>query len=117
MIFAWRLLVFVEWTLITLLAIGLLILTFDLFQAWNASACSAGASTDCYPWGAEGPVSELWNYASKRNYLVASAVSVLTISFTLLGALVVSQGRRILVLLAGVAVGHLGYYVVPRLFS
>src|SRR5215218_4684699 len=104
MVMAQRFLFVIERVLIVLLSIGLLFLVFDLFQAWNASPCGLGAGKDCYPWGAEGPVAGLWNYASKRNYLVSSVVSVLAISGTLFSTLIAPKGCRILVLVAGIAV-------------
>jgi hypothetical protein len=48
----------------------LALFSVDLVSAVGADDCSSGASKNCYPWGAEGPVAGVWSYESKRNYLV-----------------------------------------------
>jgi hypothetical protein len=107
-------LVVIEWTLIVLLSLGLLTLAIDFPGALYADPCLPRPSQGCYPWGGEGPVAGLWNYASKRNYLASSIFSLLAASVTLLGTFVVARDKRIFALMAGVAVLYLGNYLLPR---
>jgi hypothetical protein len=106
-------LVFIEWALIAFFSILLLMLAVDLPNAWYAEPCWPHAGEGCYPWGGEGPVATSWNYASKRNYLASSIFGVLATSGILFGALMVSRGQRIFVLLAGIALLYLGNILLP----
>ena len=60
------------------------IIAIDLVMAFGAEACSAGRSTtNCYPWGAEGPAAESWRYTSKSIYLASgTAISFLPAAVT-----------------------------------
>ena len=49
----------------------LALVSADLLNAISSQPCSEGG-TDCYPWGAEGPVAGMSSYASKSNYLLRS---------------------------------------------
>ena len=42
----------------------------DLVSAVDAEACPSGGRSNCYPWGAEGPVPGTWSYESRTNYLI-----------------------------------------------
>jgi len=107
--------VVVEGLLIGLLVLILAMNVLDLPYAWHAQPCAIERSSGCYPWGAEGPA-ELWIYASKRNYLVWSVFDTVVSGAALVGALLLSQGRRIFVLLVGAALTLLSRYFLPLIF-
>ena len=86
-----RMLFFIEWALIVIFALGLLGILIDLPSAWQANPCSPNDPSHCYPWGAEGPAADYWNYASKRHYLASSIFGASVASATLLGAFIVSR--------------------------
>jgi hypothetical protein len=115
MVIARRLLGFVEWALILFFSIVFLMLVIDLPGAWNAEPCWPHASQDCYPWGSEGPVAGGgWSYASKRNYLASGIFVALLTSVTLLVTFLVSRAKRVVVLMAGLALLYLGELLLPR---
>lgn len=47
----------------------------DLMLAIGAEPCSVSTASGCYPWGAEGPAGEHWQYASKSTYLISGIAS------------------------------------------
>jgi len=108
--------VVIEGLLIGLLVLFLAMNVFDLPYAWHAQPCSIERSSGCYPWGAEGSSAGLWIYASKRNYLVWSVFDTVVSAAALVGALLLPQGRRIFVLLAGAALAFLSRYFLPLIF-
>jgi hypothetical protein len=80
----------------------------DYFTALKALPCSTpGSGATCYPWGAEGPVADSWNYVSKETYLRAS----LGINFIFAGALLAPFFARGLwsgiIAMVGILVGGL----------
>lgn len=94
-----------------LLAIGIvlsilgLFVVFDVFSAVGAEACVGGAAwADCYPWGAEGPASESWQYQSKGMYIATGLViailpifSTASIAFKGIRGLQLTSSHRITV--------------------
>jgi hypothetical protein len=87
----------------------------DLPQAWNAQACSIQITPTCYPWGwFEGPLGgPSWGYASKSSYLVSGLYLLGISSVGISSALWLKAGRRIHVLLAGLALLYIGQYLLP----
>ena len=109
-----RAVVVFEWVLIGLFVLVLTMVLFDLPSAWNAQPCSVKSITpDCYPWGFEGPAGGSWNYASKKNYLVTSVFAAIVSCTALVSTLVLPQGRRIFVLLIGMALIYLSDFFLP----
>jgi hypothetical protein len=109
-----RLVTIIEWALIAFLSIGLVVLLIDLPGAWNAKPCWQDPGQGCYPWGGEGPVAGLWNYASKQNYLASSIFEAALSGVALIGAFVISRRYRIFVLLAGIALLYASDFVLSR---
>jgi hypothetical protein len=114
-----RAVVICEWILISLFALVSVFLLLDLPSAWQAQPCSMRPITpDCYPWGmTEGPMEgPSWSYASKQNYLV-SGIYLLGVSLLALILMPwLPPGRRILALLAAIALLYAGGYLMPLVF-
>jgi hypothetical protein len=104
-----------EWVLISLCAIVFIVVVVDFAQAWNAQACSSQVTPTCYPWGwFEGPLGgPSWGYASKNNYLVSGLYLLGISAVGVSSALWLKAGRRIYVLLAGLALLYIGQYLLP----
>jgi hypothetical protein len=100
----------IEWLLVGLFAFILTAGLLDLPSAWHAQPCSIQPTSGCYPWGTEGP---LWNYASKRIYLVSSSFDTILSCAVLVSAFVLPQGRRIFALLIGGALFYLSGFFLP----
>jgi hypothetical protein len=112
----WRVVIFAEWALIGLLVLYLAMSLLDLAEAWNAQSCAVRPTTNnCYPWGknTQGPVAGAWNYESKEKYLASSIYTDIVITLTLLGAFMVSKGRRIFVLLGAWVFLKAGEFLLP----
>jgi hypothetical protein len=109
--------IFVEWMLIGLFVLLLAAIFLDLAGAWDAQPCSARLGGNCYPWGKgmEGPIAGAWNYESKRNYLASGIYLEIVLSLTLLGAFMVSKGRRIFILVGALVPLKAGEFLLPLL--
>jgi hypothetical protein len=113
MVAARQAVVAIEWLLVGLFALILMVHLLDLPSAWHAQPCSIDRSSGCYPWGAEGPASEFWNYGSKRIYLASSIFDAILSCVVLVSAFVLPQGRRIFALLIGGALFYLSRFFLP----
>jgi hypothetical protein len=102
-----RAVVICEWILISLFVLVLIMSALDLPSAWHAQPCSVKITPNCYPWGwTEGPIGgPSWSYATKRNYLVSGFFMLGTAAIGLSSMFWLARGRRILVLLAVIALG------------
>jgi hypothetical protein len=109
--------IFVESMLIGLVALVLVVFLLDLVEAWNAHSCTAEATaSNCYPWGkgAQGPIAGAWNYESKQNYLASAIYTETVLSLTLLGAVMVSKGHRIFILIGTWVFLKAGEFLLPH---
>ncbi len=98
-----RVIVFVEWALISLFALALLLNVIEFFSALDSQSCSIKQGQGCYPWGmTEGPMEGgSWGYTSKENYLVSTFVGSVFASVLLILCFVVPRKFRIVVLGSG----------------
>jgi len=55
----------------------MVIIAIDAWQAWH--------SPQHYPFGAEGPVANLWAYQSQRNYLIAAGLALAASCLAMMG--------------------------------
>jgi hypothetical protein len=114
MVAARKAVVIIEWLLVGFFALILTLGLLDLPSAWHGQPCSVQPSSGCYPWGGtEGPASGLWNYASKRIYLVSSVFDAILSCAVLVSAFVLPQGQRIFALLIGGALFYLSGFFLP----
>jgi hypothetical protein len=98
-----RVVIFVEWALISLFALMLLMRGMEFYSAWHSQSCFIKFSQNCYPWGmTEGPMEGgSWGYTSKENYLVSNFVVGAFISVLLILCFVIPRNFRIVVLVSG----------------
>ncbi len=57
------------WLAAILFAILALLMASDLATAIGAPSCTQAATSDCYPWEAEGSAAEYWFYRNKQTYM------------------------------------------------
>ena len=62
--------------LFVVIALLMLVLCLDLYDAVGAQACSVQVYNGCYPWGAEGPAAGSWFYKTKERYLFQGFIHV-----------------------------------------
>lgn len=72
------------------IALLILVLCLDLYDAVGAQACSIRAYNGCYPWGSEGPVAGDWFYKTKERYLFQEFIHVVFL-FAAIGVLVLHK--------------------------
>ncbi|WP_147026431.1 hypothetical protein [Methylobacterium oxalidis] len=74
-----------------LLAILLAGVTWEYLHALGGSSCglpAADHAQSCYPWGAEGPAADRWEYASKETYLRSTLVMMWVFAAALVAPLI-----------------------------
>ena len=90
----------------------------DYIQARTATACGTpGASSNCYPWGGEGPVAGGYAYSSKEAYLRTGLWLIALLTFVMLAPFVVS--RAIIGIVAMILLALLSFWaaeVLARVF-
>ena len=67
----------IKWTESAVLLVMIISIAIDTWEAWQ--------SPQRYPFGAEGPVANLWAYESQRNYLLASGFALAACCLAMIG--------------------------------
>jgi hypothetical protein len=97
----------VAWLLTIPLVLIMLMLASEMISAWDAQSCSARATSDCYPWGGEGPGAGSWAYASKRNYLLDVTTNLIVSAAALIAGFFLKPAIRLVLIFA--AFGSLAF--------
>lgn len=66
--------------LLFFLLLFVIVIGLDLSRAINGVQCIGNIKNDCYPWGFEGPIAEIWYYQKKSYYLINNVLG-LTVFF------------------------------------
>lgn len=66
-----------KWVPSGVLLAMMVIIAIDAWQAWH--------SPQHYPFGAEGPVANLWAYQSQRHYLIAAGLALAACCLAMMG--------------------------------
>lgn len=112
-----RTLVAIEWVLIALLVFFVVLLPFDLVQAWFAEACPGRASS-CYPWGREWAAQFGWSYTSKAHYLVSGVFQVIVLALALLVIMLwLPAGKRIIALVVALGLFAAANTILPPILE